>query len=270
MWLPTARGKTTSIMADFLHLPVNASAHGARIDEIIVYVHMLMVVIFVGWGTFFAYTLWRFRRKKNPKADYTGVKKHTSTYVEAAVVLVEVLLLVGFSIPFWAAQVDALPEEDDNPFEVRIVAQQFSWNVHYPGVDGVFGRTSPELVDEEDNPLGLDREDPDGADDIYSYGMLRVPKGRQALIHLTTRDVIHSFSLPEFRVKQDVIPGMSIPVHFTPTMTTQEFRELVGDETRDFEIACAQLCGIAHYTMKGRVRVDTEENIQAWMAEKSP
>jgi cytochrome c oxidase subunit II len=256
-------------MTDLLHLPVNASAHGARIDQIIVYIHILMVAIFVGWSLFFAYTLWRFRRKKNPKADYAGVKKHTSTYVEAAVVLAEVVLLVGFSIPFWATQVDARPAEESNPFEVRVVAQQFSWSVHYPGVDGIFGRTSPDLVDSDDNPLGIDKDDPNAVDDIYSPGVLRLPKGRQALVHLTTRDVIHSFFLPEFRVKQDVIPGMSIPVHFTPTMTTEEFRALVGDETRDFEIACAQLCGITHYAMRGYVRVDTEENIQAWLAKKA-
>lgn len=256
-------------MTDFLFLPVNASDHGAKIDNMLLYVHIIMVVIFVGWAIFFSYTLWRFRRKKNPKADYAGVKKHTSSYLEVVVVAVEAILLVGFSIPFWAAEVDARPEPQSNPFEVRVVAQQFSWNVHYPGADGVFGRTAPDLVDEVDNPLGLDKNDPHAADDIHSMNMLRLPKGRQALIHLTTKDVIHSFALPEFRVKQDVIPGMSIPVHFTPTMTTKEFQALVGDETREFEIACAQLCGITHYAMRGFLRVDTEENIQAWLAEKS-
>jgi cytochrome c oxidase subunit 2 len=228
-----------------------------------------MIAIFVGWGLFFIYTLIRFRKKKNPVADYEGVKKHTSSYIEAAVVVAEIVLLVGFSIPFWAAEVDALPDPEMEPFEVRVVAQQFTWKVHHPGSDGLFGRTSPELLDEIENPLGLDPSDPAGADDIFEDKVLRLPKGRQALIHLTTLDVIHSFALPEFRVKQDAIPGMSIPVHFTPTMTTSEFQEKLENPDRNFEIACAQLCGITHYAMKGTLFVETPETIAEWIESES-
>lgn len=255
-------------MADLLWLPVNAAEHGGRMDQIIVYVHVLMVLIFLGWGLFFAYTLIRFRKKKQPKADYDGVKSHRSTYIEIAVVVCEVILLIGFSIPFWAAEVDAFPKAEDNPFEVRVVAQQFAWNIHYPGNDGIFGRTSPELVNEIDNPVGLDRSDPNAADDVTSFNLMRVPVGRQILAHLTSKDVIHSFALPEFRVKHDAIPGMRIPVQFTPTMTTDEFREISGDEFRNFEIACAQLCGNSHFSMRGTLMVQTEDEVQAWLDNK--
>ena len=257
-------------MSDFLGLPVNAVEHGARIDLIITIIHVLMVFIFVGWGLFFLYTLVRFRKKKNPKADYTGVKSHRSTYIEIAVVAAEAILLVGFSIPFWAAEVDAFPKPEENPFEVRVVAQQFAWNIHYPGADGIFGRTSPSLVDSVDNPVGLDREDSSGTDDFTSFNLLRVPKGRQVLVHLTSKDVIHSFGVPEFRIKQDVIPGMRIPVQFTPTMTTSELQVASGDEYRNYEIACAQLCGNSHYSMKGIVIVETEEKVEAWLEKKAP
>jgi cytochrome c oxidase subunit 2 len=256
-------------MVDLLGLPVNASEHGGRIDIIILLMHILMVVIFVGWGIFFLYTLVRFRKKKNPEADYTGVKSHRSTYIEVAVVVVEAVLLIGFSIPFWAAEVDAFPKSEDDPFEVRVVAQQFNWNAHYPGPDGIFGRTSADLVNDENNLIGLDLEDPNAIDDITGFNLLRVPKGRQVLIHLTTKDVIHSFGVPEFRVKQDAIPGMSIPVQFTATMTTKELREVTGDKYRAFEIACAQLCGNNHYAMKGSVLVQTEEEVQAWLESKA-
>jgi len=235
----------------------------------ILIVHVIMVLLFVGWGIFFLYTLFRFRRKKNPSADYTGVKSHTSRYLEVAIVIIEAVLLIGFSIPFWAAEVDALPKPEANPFVVRVVAQQFAWNIHYPGPDGIFGAASPDLVDEVDNPLGLDPEDPNGADDVRTFNLLRIPKDRQVLIYLSSKDVIHSFWLPEFRVKQDVIPGMRIPLQFTPTMTTAEFKEASGDEFRNFEIACAQLCGITHYSMKGIVMVESDEEVQAWIAEKA-
>ena len=252
-------------MVDLLGLPINATSHGDRIDVIILLVHVLMILIFVGWGCFFVYTLFKFRKKKNPTADYAGVKSHKSSYIEFGVVVAEAILLIGFSIPFWAAEVDAFPKPEANPFEVRVVAQQFAWNMHYPGNDGIFGRTSPDLVDEIDNPLGIDPEDANGADDITSFNLLRIPVGRQVLIHLSSKDVIHSLGIPEFRVKQDAIPGMRIPVQFTPTMSTADFRMASGDEYRNFEIACAQLCGNSHYSMRGTVIVETEEEVQTWL-----
>jgi len=253
-------------MGNWLGLPINASDHGDKVDQIINYMHVLMFLIFIGWGAFFIYTLIRFRKKKNPVADYDGVKKHTSTYVEAAIVVAEIVFLVGFSIPFWAAEVDAFPDPEMDPFEVRVLGMQFAWVSHYPGPDKVFGKTSPDLVDdEEENYIGLDASDPAAADDIVTYGELMLPKGRQALIHLTTRDVIHSFSLPEFRVKQDAIPGMSIPVNFTPIMTTEEFREKIGNEERVFQIACAQLCGNLHYFMRGTLTIETPEVVAEWI-----
>ena len=256
-------------MADLLGLPVNAVSHGDKIDQIITIMHVIMFVIFVGWSVFFVIALIRFRKKKNPKADYVGVKSHRSTIIEVAIVVAEAVLLIGFSIPFWAAEVDAFPKPETNPFEVRVVAQQFAWYIHYPGADGVFGRTSPDLIDEDDNPLGIDDTDPSGQDDVTSFNLLRIPKGRQVVVHLTSRDVIHSFGVPEFRIKQDAIPGMRIPVQFTPTMSTAEFREVTGDKYRSFEIACAQLCGNSHYTMRGTVIVESEADVQAWLAKKA-
>lgn len=255
-------------MADWLGLPINAAAHGGKIDEILLMMHILMFVIFVGWASFFTYILLRFRRKKNPKASYPGAKSHASSYIEAVIAIVEAVLLVGFSIPFWIAEVAALPKPEENPFVARVVAQQFAWNVHYPGPDGIFGNTDIDFVDDVENPLGIDEDDPNAADDVTSINVLRLPIDRPAIIHLTSRDVIHSFAVPEFRVKQDAIPGMSIPVHFTPTMTTEEFRTIAGDENREFEIVCSQLCGLAHYRMRGSVLVESGESVDAWLAER--
>ncbi len=251
-------------MAELLGLPTLASEHGAAVDQIIVLLHVLMIVLFAGWGAFFVYCLVRFRKKRNPQADPKGMKSHAPKYIEGAVVVIEIVLLVGLGIPFWIAEVDALPSPEEDPFEVRVVAQQYVWNVHYPGPDGIFGRTDIDRIDDAENPLGLDKNDPNAADDVI-HPILRLPVGRQAVIHLTTKDVIHSFGVPEFRVKQNAIPGMSIPVHFTPTMTTEAFRELAGDPARSFEIVCSQLCGMGHFRMKGTVIVDSDEAIQAWI-----
>lgn len=221
-------------MEQFLGLPPDGSAHGPAIDHLIGLVHWLMLLLFVGWGVFYILTLIRFRRSRQPKANYSGVKSHFSSYLEVGVLVAEIILLAGFSIPLWSKRVDAFPAEKDATV-VRIVAEQFAWNVHYPGPDGKFGRTSIDLID-SDNPLGLDRSDPAAKDDITTINQLNLPVGKPVLIYLSSKDVVHSFNLPDFRVKQDVIPGQMIPVWFTPTKTTDQIRsELV----KSFSVADA-------------------------------
>ncbi|MGA7159358.1 MAG: cytochrome c oxidase subunit II [Bacteroidota bacterium] len=309
-------------MIKFLHLPVDGSAHGPEIDSMLAIIHWLMLVLFIGWGAFFLYTLIRFRKKKNPTADYAGVKSHISSYLEIGVALFEAVLLIGFAVPLWAKRVNSFPAEKDATV-VRIVAEQFAWNVHYPGADGVFGRTDISLIT-DDNPLGLDRSDPYAKDDITTINQLHIPVDKPVIIRLSTKDVIHSFNLPTMRIKQDAIPGQVIPVWFTPTKTTDQmvaelaepFQLTAGDTSsklferiaiQDYrakdstvilkkgdvftpdvvkplldagvtevlaapnvttEIACAQLCGLGHYRMRGYLSVDTKKDYDAWMADQ--
>jgi cytochrome c oxidase subunit 2 len=218
----------------------------------------------VGWMTFFTLALLRFRKRRNPVPDYKGVTSHRNTYLEVGVVVVEAVLLIGFSIPLWADRVDEFPAEKDATV-VRVIAQQFAWNVHYPGPDGKFGKTDVTLVDEASNPIGLDRSDPVAKDDVTTVNQLHVPVNKPVIVQLSSKDVIHSFGVPEFRVKQDAIPGLRIPLWWTPTVTTEEMRKKAGHaEDWTYEIACAQLCGIGHATMRGFVTVETPEAFQAW------
>ena len=98
-------------MTNWLGLPALASTHGGQIDDMIGWVHVFMLILFVGWGGFFAYCLVRFRRSRNPVANYTGTKSHASSYLEGGVAVVEAVLLFGFAIPLWAARVDRMPPE---------------------------------------------------------------------------------------------------------------------------------------------------------------
>ena len=239
-----------------LGLPINASSHGYEIDQMIYLVHGLMFVLFAGWGVFFVIVLLRFNRWANPKANHAGSTSHFSSVIEMTVIVAEIILLAGFSIPFWAKQVNAFPNRSDI-VEVRIVAEQFAWNVHYPGKDGKFGRTSPKLINPQTNPIGLDLTDPNAKDDITTVNQLHIPIGRPTIVHLSTKDVIHCFTLPQMRVKQDVIPGMAIQTWFIPTKTGQ------------WEIGCAQLCGIGHYRMKGFYTVHSEEDYQNWLSKQA-
>ncbi|MEO8167920.1 MAG: hypothetical protein ABI623_06715 [bacterium] len=216
-------------MHDLLGLPIDASTHGHSIDQIIVITHWLMLALFLGWGTFFVYSLIRFRKKRNPHADYVGVKSHKSSYIEVAVALFEGFLLIGFAIPVWSGVWTNYPDPKD-AVVVHVVAEQFAWNIHYPGPDGKFGRRDISLVTSE-NPLGLDRNDPDAKDDIATINQFHVPIGKKILVYLTSKDVIHSFGIPLLRVKQDAIPGQSIPVTFEATKTIGDIRRLSTSTT---------------------------------------
>jgi cytochrome c oxidase subunit 2 len=237
-------------MLNLLGLPVAASAHAGDIDEMIVLVHWLMAILFVGWGLFFLFVLVRFRKGANPKASYTGAKGKISKGLEIGVAVIEVILLVFYAIPAWAKRVKAFPSENE-AVVVKVVGEQFAWNVQYPGPDGKFGRTSPNLV-AADNPLGLDKSDPAAKDDITTINQLNLPIDRPVLIHLSTKDVIHSFGLYEMRVKQDAIPGMSIPLWFIPNRLGQ------------YEITCSQLCGLGHFRMRGFVTIQSAADYQKW------
>jgi cytochrome c oxidase subunit 2 len=241
-------------MLNLLGMPIAASTHAGEIDEMIVLVHWLMAILFVGWGLFFLYVLFRFRRGANPKASYTGAKGKISKGLEVAVAIVEVVLLVFYAIPAWAKRVKAFPAENE-AVVVKVVGEQFAWNVQYPGPDGKFGRTDIKLV-AADNPLGLDRRDPDAKDDVTTINQLNLPVDRPVLVHLMSKDVIHSFGLYEMRVKQDAVPGMSIPVWFIPNR--------VGE----YEITCSQLCGLGHFRMRGFVTVQNAADFQKWMSDQ--
>ena len=258
-------------ISQYLGLPINSASHGHMIDNMIGWVHWLMFILFVGWGIYLIVAITKFRKSSNPTADYNGMKSHFSQYIEYGVIMFEAFLLIGLSIPLYSQLKTSLPNNQD-VHHVRVIAQQFAWNIHYPGADGKFGKTSINLVDEESNPIGLDRSSSHGKDDIVSINQMHLPVNKQVMIHLSSKDVIHSFGIPEMRIKQDAIPGMTIPFFFTPTMTSREFLELIkgtGREGQGYEIACAQLCGNSHYRMKGWVTIDTEEEYNVWLNEQA-
>jgi cytochrome c oxidase subunit II len=259
--------KLENMMTQWLGLPALASTHGAQIDNLIGWIHVFMLVLFVGWGSFFVYCLLRFRRSRNPVANYTGVKSHASNYLEIGVAVVEAILLVGFAIPIWAARVDRVPPESESVV-VNVTAEQFAWNVRYTGPDGKFGRTDLSMIDMQSNPLGVDQSDPASKDDVTTLNQLYVPANKPIILKLRSKDVIHSFNVPEFRVKQDAIPGLTIPIYFTTDVTTAEMRARTGNPEFQYEIACAQLCGLGHYRMRAFVTVLSQDEFQKWMDEK--
>src|SRR5438552_2951904 len=149
-------------MEKLLGLPVLASEHGKDVDQLILYVHCLMIVLFVGWLAYFAYCLFRFHRSRNPRANYAGVKNHASNYIEGAVAVVEGVLLIG-AVLLWHKAVDKFPNESESTV-IQIVGQQFQWNARYAGKDGVFGKQDMRFVTDT-NLFAVDPNDPHGKDD---------------------------------------------------------------------------------------------------------
>lgn len=232
-------------------LPEQASAEALVIDQGISIIHWAMVIMFILWGGYFAYCLIAYRQRPGQRAIYPE-PSHTTTMVpEILVIIFEVILLAAYALPKWTEMKFTPPKESESTV-VRIVAEQFAWNVHYPGDDGKFGKTDPARIN-MNNPVGLDREDPAAADDIILANEMYVPLGRKVLMYLSSKDVIHDFFVPEFRVKQDIVPGLRIPLWFEPTKLGQ------------YEFVCAQLCGIAHYAMRGDFYVMQPDAYAAWL-----
>lgn len=248
-----------------MSLPPNIAKHpyAHTGDTLINTLHWFMAALFIGWGIFFMYCLFRFRQRPGHKAISKPIKAKVSKYAEIGVAIFEGFLLIGLSIPAWANAKNDLPGPEENPLRIRVVAEQFAWNFHYSGKDGFFGPTSPANIDMAMNPLGIDTDHKHGADDFVTQE-LHIPVDRPVIVDISSKDVIHSFSIPVLRVKQDAIPGMRIPVWFIAGKEGIE----KGDSA-NYEIACAQLCGNNHYTMKAILVIHTKESYEKWYELKS-
>jgi len=239
-----------------LGLPPLASTNGQGVDDLIIYVHWLMLALFIGWIIYFFYAIHRFRASRNPRADYLGVRNHASNYMELAVAAVEAVLLIFVAAPLWAKAVNQFPPAGESTV-IQVVAQQFSWNVRYPGPDGKFPREEQKLVT-MDNVFGANPADPDGKDDIQLINEIHVPVNKPVIIYLGSKDVVHSLKIIAVRVCQDAIPGLRVPVWFTPTQ--------IGK----YQINCAQLCGNGHYSMSGGyLIVESQADFDQWLKSKS-
>lgn len=235
-------------------LPPNLAAHGHQIDHMFTLMHVFMLVLFVGWFAFLIYTLYRFRARKGHEATYAPKHSKFSTYLEIGVAIFEVGVLVLFAIPAWKYAKATLPTGSE-VLHIRVVGEQFAWNIQYPGDDGVFGRTKTELISSE-NPLGIDNEDPAAKDDVVTLNNLNVPVNKKVVIYVSSKDVVHSFTIPKLRVKQDAVPGNIYPVWFE------------AEQTGSDEIVCSQLCGLGHYRMRGQVEIQTEDAFKSWLKDQ--
>ncbi len=213
----------------WLQLPEGVSSYSARIDGMFRLILWITGIVFVIVEAMLLYFLFRYRHREGRKATYT----HGNNRIEVVWTIIPALICVVLALLSRRTWADIKQNMPANALPIEITGEQFSWTIRYPGVDGKFGTP----------------------DDIVSLNQLHFPVGRPVVATLRSKDVIHSFFLPEFRVKQDAVPGMSTRIWFD------------GMRTGHWEIACAELCGLGHYRMKGFVTVETDEEFNKWIAD---
>lgn len=231
--------------------PELASRHGAGIDAMMNFLLTTTGAMFLIGHLVLAALIWQGTRRAR-------VTMRLATPRTERIVAISLGLLMAFAaeggvlaigIPVFQEYYGEIPAD---AVLVEVTGQQFAWNVRYPGEDGILGRTDPGLIN-LDNPIGMDASDPATADDRFFINQITVPVNRPVHLQLRARDVIHSFFLPHFRLKQDAVPGMVIDVWFVPT------------RTGSFEIPCTELCGLGHYRMEAQLRVVSEDEFAQFM-----
>ena len=221
--------------------PASISEHGPAYDQQFLLTIVVVGVAFVAAQAALGYAVWRFRDTgEGTRAVYSHGNNRMEilwTAITAAIFITVALL--GQRV-WWNLHMQPAPA---GAAQVRVTAQQFQWNFHYAGPDGKFGRTDPRKIsDESINYIGLDADDPAAKDDTVTQTLVTKANAPVQLT-LTSRDVTHSFWVPQLRFKQDAVPGLDVKVHFTPQAAGQ------------YEIACAELCGQQHYKMRSYMLV---------------
>jgi cytochrome c oxidase subunit II len=235
-------------------LPHGVSTAAPWIDHQFALTYVLMGIVFVAAQLSLGYLVWRYRdHAKAAPAKYI----HGNNNLEIIWTLLTAILFIGLNLMgshVWATE--RFDPAANGSVPVEVTGMQFAWYFRYPGPDGKFGATDPRLIDPSsgnESAIGLKTSDPASKDDIVS-GTMYLPVGREVDLRLRAIDVIHSFFVPNMRFKQDAVPGLEIHMHFTPT------------EIGDYEIACAELCGLGHYKMHGMLHVVSQADFDKWLA----
>jgi cytochrome c oxidase subunit II len=254
IWLITLLG-SYFIIAKTWWLPVGASAAAAGIDHHFTTTFILMGAVFIAAQLGLGWFAWKYRDRG--AGSKPALYSHGNNTLETVWTILTIILFIGLNLAsksIWASE--RLTPAKPGAVQVEVTGMQFAWYFRYPGGDGKFGATRPELEDPSaggEGALGLDAKDPASKDDVVT-GTMVVPVNREIEVILRSHDVIHSFFVPAMRFKQDAVPGLAIHMHFTPI------------QTGDYEIACAELCGLGHYKMHGIVKVVSQEEFDKWLA----
>jgi cytochrome c oxidase subunit 2 len=249
IWLITA-ASLWMFLSGRWWFPESISEHGPSVDRQFLITITVCGIAFAAAQVGLGWVVWKYRASADKqRATYS----HGNNRLEVVWTVVTAIVFISLAVMgqrVWASlHLHAAPV---GSYQIEVTAQQFAWNVRYPGKDNVFGRVDPQYIDDTTNPVGVVDTDPNGKDDTV-VPTLVVPENRPVELVLKSKDVTHSFWVPQLRFKQDLVPGMGIHVHFTATK--------VGK----YELACAELCGMNHFKMKSYMLVLPQGDFDALM-----
>ncbi|KKX47588.1 MULTISPECIES: cytochrome c oxidase subunit II [Sphingobacterium] len=237
--------------------------HGTKIDTMFIITTVITTFVLIITHILLLTFTFIYRMKKNGKAYYLP---HNNTiekiWTIVPAVVLTVLVLFGF---FTWRSITNVPEDlQKSALQIEVLGEQFAWHVRYPGLDGQIGKRNYKLTTPT-NPYGIDFNDKTSWDDIQGADIV-IPVNKSVRFHIISKDIIHSFYIPDFRVQINAVPGMTNYFQFTPTVTTEEMRERMNDPKYDFVMLCNKICGQGHYNMQKKVIVVSEAEYKTWLA----
>ncbi|RQO30171.1 cytochrome C oxidase subunit II [Taibaiella sp. KBW10] len=248
-----------------LYLPESASEQGLE------YEFMMKVTLWITGAVFFVtqavlfWFSWKYQARDDRKPFFYS-HNNKLEILWTTIPALTLMVLVAIGLKNWVTITDKAPADS---LKVQVMGKQFNWVIRYPGKDGVFGKTNFRLINDANNIMGLDWNDPASKDDIIiENGEAHIINKRHVQFIINSRDVIHDVGLPHFRMKMDAVPGITTTLWFTPRLTTAEMKTITGNKDFVYEITCDQMCGKGHYSMRGTVVVETEADFKKWIGEQ--
>lgn len=253
----------------------SASAEGEKVDSMLYITTLLTGIVFIITQILLFWFAYRYQEKENVKA-YFFPHNNRLEVIWTVVPAIVLTILVVIGLRNWFLFTGEAPK---NAQVIEVVGKQFGWIFRYPGKDNTFGRRYFRNIDPATNSLGLvwadnaamnQKADPAALDDVVQEQTVYIVKNRPVKFIIGSRDVIHDVGLPHFRMKMDAVPGIPTTLWFTPKFTSKEMKEKTGNPDFEYEISCDQMCGNGHYSMKGIIKVVTQDVFDAWMAQQKP
>lgn len=268
----------------------SASAHGASLDSLFNVTLFFTGIVFVLTHIALFWFAYKYRWQEGRKAQFIAHDNRLEVWWTVIPAVVMTVLVVRGLNAWNVVMSDINPDEDY--MEIEATAQQFGWTIRYSGPDGKLGARDFRLCKDANSLLGLDFTDEKSHDDVVSAGagdIIMLPVGKKVRVRIIAKDVLHNFDLPHFRVKMDAVPGMPTHFIFTPIKTTAEYRDGLRKypeynepfdpaepngpkrwEKFDYELACAELCGKGHYSMRRILKIVSQEEFDAWYKQQKP
>lgn len=248
-------------------LPESASVEGQAYDTMFIVTTTVTGIVFFITHILLFWFAYRYKASEN-KTSYFLAHNNKLEVIWTTIPAIVMAILVAIGLRNWMNITSPAPAEAN---VIEIVGKQFNWIIRYPGKDHVMGKRNFRNINDATNVLGMDEKDPANADDIVAQnGEMHVVVGKPVKLIIGSRDVIHDVGLPHFRLKMDAVPGITTTMWFTPRITSARMKEITHNPNFVYEISCDQMCGKGHYSMRGTVIVETQEEYDKWLASQAP